>query len=109
LFFAAPPTDLAVHETDDESGHELYLICDDIYAVEKRLAKSGIPSSGIIDRGWGLVTELRLPSGDVIGIYQPRHPRPHKTRKARSAKAKKKSPARPRANARTARKRKKRR
>ncbi|MGH7684361.1 MAG: VOC family protein, partial [Vulcanimicrobiaceae bacterium] len=103
LFFAAPPTDLAVHETEEDSGHELYLMCDDIHAVVKRLAQRGVPSTGISDRGWGLVTELKLPSGDVIGIYEPRHPRPHKTRKARKVRAatkpKKKSPARPRPKA----------
>ena len=111
--FAAPPTDLAVHESDENSGHELYLICDDIHAVAKRLAQRGIQSSGIADRGWGLATELQLPSGDVIGIYEPRHPRPHKPRKTRRpkarSKAKKKSPARPRARAKATSRRKKRR
>lgn len=112
LFFAAPPTDLAVHATAEDSGHELYLMCDDIHAVVKRLAQRGVQSTGITDRGWGLVTELQLPSGDVIGIYEPRHPRPHKTRKARKtrgAKAKKKSPARRRSKTTTASRRKKRR
>jgi len=30
LFLAAPPTELAVHETQDDDEHELWLICDDI-------------------------------------------------------------------------------
>ena len=115
--FAAPPTDLAVHESDENSGHELYLMCDDIHAVAKRLADRGIQSSGIADRGWGLATELQLPSGDVIGIYEPRHPRPHKTTKrrkmrktkTRTARAAKKSPARSRAKATTRSRRKNRR
>jgi len=79
--FAAPPTDLAVHETEADAGHELYLICDDIEDVAKKLTKHGIQMTPVEDRGWGLATELRLPSGDVIGIYEPRHPRPHKVRK----------------------------
>lgn len=83
--FAAPPTDLAVHETDEDAGHELYLICDDIEEVSKKLARHGILASNVTDRGWGLATELRLPSGDIIGIYEPRHPRPHKKRAARKA------------------------
>lgn len=91
--FAAPPTDLAVHETDENSGHELYLICDDIAKVTKKLAEHGIRSTPVADRGWGLATELQLPSGDVIGIYEPRHPRPHKVRK--KSRVKKKAHARP--------------
>ena len=104
--FAAPPTDLAVHETDENTGHELYFICDDIQDVVRKLEAHGIRTTApVTDRGWGLATELQLPSGDVIGIYEPRHPRPHKhkARKAKHAKAKrakikrtkKKSHARP--------------
>lgn len=84
--FAAPPTDLAVHETDEDAGHELYLICDDIEDVAGKLAKHGIAAAPVTDRGWGLATELQLPSGDVIGIYEPRHPRPHNIRKTRAKK-----------------------
>ena len=103
--FAAPPTDLAVHETDEDAGHELYLMCDDIEDVARKLAKHGITAPPVTDRGWGLATELRLPSGDIIGIYEPRHPRPHKASRAKvsRAKARKKSRARP--PSRTARKR----
>jgi catechol 2,3-dioxygenase-like lactoylglutathione lyase family enzyme len=80
--FAAPPTDLAVHETEEEAGgHELYFICDDIQAIQKKLANRGIEMSPIEDRGWGLASQLQLPSGDTVGIYEPRHPRPHKARK----------------------------
>ena len=103
--FAAPPTDLAVHETEEDSGHELYLICDDIADVTAKLEKHGITATPVSDRGWGLATELRLPSGDIVGIYEPRHPRPHKATKRRKAtraksKAKTKAKARPRAKAR---------
>jgi catechol 2,3-dioxygenase-like lactoylglutathione lyase family enzyme len=37
LFFAAPPTELAVHDTDDDPEHELWLICDDIGATVRQL------------------------------------------------------------------------
>ena len=36
----------------------------------------------ISDRGWGLVTQLRLPGGDTIGLYEPRHPSPVERRPA---------------------------
>jgi hypothetical protein len=30
----------------------------------------------VTNRGWGLLTELTLPGGGSIGVYQPRHARP---------------------------------
>jgi predicted enzyme related to lactoylglutathione lyase len=75
--FAAPPTELAVHPTEGEPEHELYLMCDDVHAVTEKLAKRGIETTmPIMDRGWGLVTQLRLPGGDEIGLHEPKHPSP---------------------------------
>lgn len=74
LIFAAPPTELAVHP-DESSHHEFYLMCDDVEVTCSELKRKGVELSvPITDRGWGLVTRLKLPSGDVIGLYQPKHP-----------------------------------
>ena len=73
LLFAAPPTELAVHETEDEPEHELWLICGDIDATVRQLEKKGIKTTPIADRGWGLVTTLELPGGDKLGLYEPKH------------------------------------
>jgi hypothetical protein len=75
--FAAPPVELAVHATDDEPEHELYLMCDDVHATVAALAERGITTAmPVADRGWGLVTSIVLPGGEQIGLYEPRHPRP---------------------------------
>jgi hypothetical protein len=74
--FAAPPTELAVHPTDGDPGHELYLICDDVHAMVKKLAEHGIQTEPIADRGWGLVTTIILPGGERLGLYQQQHPSP---------------------------------
>jgi predicted enzyme related to lactoylglutathione lyase len=77
LFFAAPVTELGIHETEDEPSHELFLMCDDVQATIAQLKERGIETATpIVDRGWGLVTELILPGGDRIGLYEPRHARP---------------------------------
>ncbi len=76
LFFAAPPTELAVHETEGDPEHELWLICDDVAATVRQLEQKGIHAAAIADRGWGLVTTLELPGGDTLGLYQPKHPSP---------------------------------
>jgi hypothetical protein len=83
LIFAAPPTELAVHPTDGASEHELFLMCTDINAVVARLAERGIETTmPVTDRGWGLVTQLRLPGGDTLGLYEPRHASPLQRGKA---------------------------
>jgi len=75
--FAAPPTEVAVHPTQDEPEHEVYLMCDDIDAVVKKLAERGVRTDGPVDdRGWGFLTTLILPGGEHIGLYEPRHPSP---------------------------------
>lgn len=75
--FAAPPTELAVHPTDGEPEHEVFLMCDDVNAVIARLAERGIQTDGpVSDQFWGLSTTLLLPGGERIGLYEPRHPSP---------------------------------
>ena len=75
LIFEAPPTEIAVHPAEGEERHELYLMCDDINQTISELKAKGIDTTGdVIDQGFGLVTAIRLPSGDEIGLYEPRHP-----------------------------------
>jgi hypothetical protein len=75
LIFALPPAEVAVHPTDGEARHELYLMCDDITATVAELeAKGARFSSPVSDQGWGLLTSLTLPGGVELGLYEPRHP-----------------------------------
>jgi predicted enzyme related to lactoylglutathione lyase len=75
LIFAAPPMELAVHPTEEEPHHELYLMCDDVAATVEELKGKGVEfARGISDQGWGLVTSIRMPGGGELGLYQPKHP-----------------------------------
>jgi catechol 2,3-dioxygenase-like lactoylglutathione lyase family enzyme len=75
LIFGLPPAELAIHPTSGESIHELYLMCDDVHATVAELAAKGVEiAHPIADRGYGLVTALKLPGGGEIGLYQPKHP-----------------------------------
>lgn len=77
LIFALPPTELGVHPTEGEPLSELHLMCDDIAATVSQLQDKGVELTGPVeDRGYGLATSVRLPSGATIGLYEPRHMSP---------------------------------
>lgn len=78
LIFALPPAELAAHPSDEDSRHELYLMCDDIEATVEELKNKGVElTRPISDEGFGLMTSLKLPGGGELGLYEPRHPTPH--------------------------------
>src|SRR5262245_10359046 len=76
LIFGLPPAEVAVHPSDKNDEHELYLMCDDIEAFVADMKGRGIACAAVKDQGWGLLTEVTLPGGGSIGVYQPRHARP---------------------------------
>jgi len=76
IIFRLPPAEAAVHPSDENGRHELYLMCDDVEAAIRQLEAHGVACKPVADRGWGLLTELRLPGGGALGLYEPRHPRP---------------------------------
>jgi len=76
LIFALPPAEVAVHPAAENGGHELYLMCDDVAAFVSEMRQRGVPCSAVTDQRWGLLTEVTLPGGGKLGVYQPRHARP---------------------------------
>jgi hypothetical protein len=76
LIFALPPSEVAVHPAETGGGHELYLMCDNVETTIAELGAKGIACSEVSDQGWGLLTEITLPGGGRVGLYQPRHPSP---------------------------------
>jgi hypothetical protein len=76
LIFGLPPAELAVHPSEKNDVHEFYLMSDDIEAFVAEMGKHGISSTPVQDHGWGLLTEVTLPGGGKLGVYQPRHARP---------------------------------
>ena len=75
LIFKLPPAEVAVHPTDGETTHELYLMCDDINELLRELTTKGVEiSRPVADQGWGLLASVKLPSGSELSLYEPRHP-----------------------------------
>ena len=86
LIFGLPPAEVAVHPSDKNDRHELYLMCDDIVAFVAQMKTHNIACGPVQDQGWGVLTQLTLPGGGKIGIYQPRHARPNTMRPGEAAK-----------------------
>jgi len=71
-----PPAELAVHPSDANNTHELYLMCDDVKAFIAEMAAKGVECTAVDEQRWGAITRLTLPGGGTIGVYQPKHPSP---------------------------------
>jgi hypothetical protein len=76
LIFGLPPSEVAVHPSEENNVHELYLMTDDVEGFVKEMQQRKITCTPVEDQGWGLLTQMTLPGGGKLGVYQPRHARP---------------------------------
>jgi len=76
LIFGLPPAEVAMHPGEKNDIHEFYLMCDDIEEFVSQMAAHQVGCDPVQDRGYGLCTQITLPGGGRLGVYQPRHARP---------------------------------
>ena len=76
LIFGLPPAEVAVHPSDEDGVHEFFLMCDDVDAFVEEMKGRGIVCGPVQNPRWGMLTEVMLPGGGKLGVYQPRHARP---------------------------------
>lgn len=76
LIFGLPPAEVAVHPSEKNDVHEFYLMCDDVKAFIADMKKHDVSCDPVQDQRYGLLTQLTLPSGGKLGVYQARHARP---------------------------------
>ena len=76
LIFGLPPSEVAVHPSEKNDLHELYLICDDVGRFVAAMEQRGLKCAPVQNQRWGLVTQVTLPGGGTLGVYEPRHQRP---------------------------------
>lgn len=75
LIFATPPAEIAVHPTEGPGFAELYLMCEDLESTMEALKARGVEfPTPVSEQRWGLLTHLTLPDGELLGLYEPRHP-----------------------------------
>jgi hypothetical protein len=76
LIFGVPPAEIALHESDKNGAHELFLMCEDIEDFVAMMRKNDVAYTAPQNRGWGTMTQITLPGGGTLGVYQPHHKRP---------------------------------
>ena len=86
LIFGLPPAEVAVHPSDENDVHELYLMCDDVKAFIADMKKRGIACGPLHSPDWGVLTHVMLPGGGELGVYEPRHARPKAMKVGKPAK-----------------------
>lgn len=77
LIFVLPPAELGVHPAgaDAAGSQQVWLMCDDLAATMAELGAKGVTfRHGPREEGFGLITEIELPDGSSLGLYEPRHP-----------------------------------
>lgn len=76
LIFGLPPAELGIHPYKHNNVHQLYLMCDDIESLIAEMKQLEVACDAVSEAEWGLLTNITLPGGGKLGIYQPNHLRP---------------------------------
>ena len=76
LIFGLPPSEVAVHPGEENDVHEFYLMVDDVQGFIAEMKKKKVECSEVHNQPWGMLTQVTLPGGGKLGVYEPRHARP---------------------------------
>jgi hypothetical protein len=95
LIFGLPEAEFAIHPAEENDNHEFYLLSDNLNAFMKAMDEQEVEYSPVHTFPWGVLTQITLPGGGKVGVYEPKHKRPKAT--STKKKAAKKSKAKPKA------------
>jgi len=91
LIFAGSAAEFAVHESG--GAPELYLMCRSMDRFLSEMNKKTVSCAPLRHASYGILTEIVLPGGAKLGVYEPRHKRPTAGKRGgRRAAAKTKKP-----------------
>ena len=76
LIFGLPPSEVAVHPGEENDEQEFFLMCDNVEAFIAEMQKRDVMCGPIHNQPWGRLTQVSLPGGGKLGVYEPRHARP---------------------------------
>jgi hypothetical protein len=91
MIYGVSPAEMSIHGSDRNDLHQLYLMCEDMEDFVAEMTERAIAFTPPSFQGWGTATEITLPGGGKLGVYQPHHKRPQHpaAKRARKAPAKK--------------------
>jgi catechol 2,3-dioxygenase-like lactoylglutathione lyase family enzyme len=79
LIFEVPEADMGCHPADSDDAKpsgtaDISFYCDDIHRTVADLRAKGVEFAGEVeDHGYGLVTQMKVPGGFAVQLYQPRY------------------------------------
>jgi catechol 2,3-dioxygenase-like lactoylglutathione lyase family enzyme len=79
LIFDLPEAEMGCHPADEPNGapsgrHDISFYCDDIEQTVKELKARGVEfTAPIADRGFGFVTQFKVPGNFEVMLYQPKY------------------------------------
>ena len=79
LIFELPEADMGCHPADEKDGagsgtHDISFYCDDIHKTVDELKAKGVKFKGKIqDRGYGFITQFKMPGNFYVQLYQPKY------------------------------------
>ncbi len=76
LIFGLPPAEIAVHRSEKNEGQELWFMCDDLDEFMAEMERQEIVCDPVQTQDYGRLSQLTLPGGGKVGVYQPYHARP---------------------------------
>ena len=97
LIFGLPASEIAVHPAEASGRHEIYFLVKDVKAFIAAMRLKQVRTAPVRTLSWGLLTEVNLPGGGKIGVYEPLHARPPAPGAKRTAAPKRKAKAAARA------------
>jgi hypothetical protein len=93
MIYGVPPAEVSIHGSDRNDVHQLYFMCDNIAAFTGDMTKHHIAFSTPVRHSWGTATDITLPGGGKLGVYQPHHARPEPASAKPAARKKAAQPA----------------
>jgi hypothetical protein len=69
-----------VHPAETNGRHELFFLVADVNAFVARMKSQKIKCSALQTERWGVITNVTLPGGGTISVYQPLHEQPKRTK-----------------------------
>lgn len=76
MIFGVPPAEVAIHDSERNDIHQLYLMCADASRFIREMERLDIACTPPVEQRWGTAFEITLPGGGRLGVYEPRHARP---------------------------------